>query len=335
VRTSGSGNGVLSKPTTHAALLAAVQGFAVGLSRVQAFVLLAASDDPEREVLLSGVLENPSEDSRLRAAAAIALGHILSDKSAELLAQALWTAPPEVLPDVLRSLGRVGRPDDLGEIDRHLSSAHTLIAKAARFSAALISHRFGLDGHDLPPIDPSEIIAEPTGDERPLEVAKASSEEVRAVLASMAREPYGIELATNSLTEFRCGTEAHTLCLNHRLVEKGSAAALLERKSLVALAALRSREGAGHSVSYIVLASPSGQNGVVNLYAPLCAGVPALVGSARPSRHDIHFSLRSINRPGARGIFLDGRVEHGEITMTRATVSRSRRPAPSPGHADA
>jgi hypothetical protein len=317
----------------HADILAAAQGYVGAPPRSVAFALLAASDDPDREVVLSRVLENPRERPSMRAAAAMALGHILTEKAAELLVQALWTAPPEALPDVLRSLGRIGSPAALEVIDRQRASAVSPVADAARFSGALIAHRFGLPGHDVPIPTAQDLLAEPIGSERPIEVTTAPPAQARAVLASLAHEPYGIDLAADALLQFRCRTATHTVCLNRRFVAPGAAAALLEHKALLALTALQSQEGAGHSVSYIVLASPSRSGAGIDLLAPLCTGAPALAGSAQVVGEEIRFSLRSVDRPGVRALFLDGSVERGRMTITRAVVSKARRAAPPPGHA--
>jgi hypothetical protein len=317
---------------THADILAATQGYVAAPPRRVAFALLAASDDPDREVVLSRVLENPRECPAVRAAAAIALGHIPTEKAAALLVQALWTAPPEALPDVLRSLGRIGGPYALEVIDRQRASAVGPVSDAARFSGAVIAYRFGLAGHDLPIPTAQDLLAEPIRGERAIEVTPASPPQARAVLASLAHEPYGIELATDTLLQFRCGTATHTVCLNCRFVAPGAAAALLERKALLALTALRSQEGEGHSVSYLILASPSRSGAGIDLLAPLCTGALALAGSAQLVGDEIHFSLRSVDRPGARPLFLAGSVERGRMTIARAAVSKARQSAPPPGH---
>lgn len=322
-----------SRPPTRAEIRAAVQGGAVSLPRTVAFALLAASDDPERELLLARVLENSGERPQLRSAAAIALGHILTAKAEQLLAQALRTAPSDVLPDILRSLGRIGSPAVLDRIDPHGASAVGLVAAAARFGAALITHRFGLSGHDLPVPSAEDLLAEPTGRVRPIEVVRHSTAEARAVLASLAHEPYGIDLAEESVTQLRCGTDRNTVCLNRQFVSRGSTGTLLERKALLALVALQAQEGDKHSVSYVILAAPSRTSGAIDLLAPRCSGEPALAGSARLIGDEIRFSLRSVDRPGARGFFLDGTIERGRPTITGATASVTRRPAPTPAHA--
>jgi hypothetical protein len=318
---------------SHTDLVAAALGVPAEVSRVEALARVAASEDPERESLLSRVLEDPRERAQLRTAAAVGLGHIATERSEQFLMQALFTAPTEVLPEVLRSLGRVGRPAVLDLIDGHRNSEIEPVAAGARFAGALIAYRFGLSGHEQQVPRMNELLVDPEGGERAMGVHATSPGKTRAVLASLAHEPYGIDLATEGLTELRCGTDAHTVCVNRRFTAPGSAAALLERKWVLALAALQSHESEGHSVSFVVLASPS-RRSTVDLLAPNCTGHAMLAGSANVAEDRIAFSLRAIRRPGARGVFLDGALDRGRLMLDRASVSVVRQPAPAPARAD-
>jgi len=320
-------------PPTRAEIRAAVQGRGEILPRAVAFALLAESDDPKRETLLSAVVENGREPSQQRSTAAIALGHIPTAESEQLLSQALRSVPPEVVPYVLGSLGRVGTPAALDLIDSETRSRIGAVAAAARFTGALIAHRFGLPGHDLKVPSAKKLLPEPSDDGRPVEVAQASPADSQAILASLAREPYGVDLFPGPLTQLRCGTDLHTICLNRAFVGAGAVQSIIERKALLALVALQSREGYGHSVAYVVLSDPSGGDDV-HLLAPRCSGRPALAGSARVIDDEILFSLRSIDRPGARAFALDGTVQRGRVKMTTATMSPTRRAAPAPAHSD-
>jgi nucleotide-binding universal stress UspA family protein len=317
---------------THADVVAAALGVPANLSRTEALARLAASEDPNREDVLSRVLQDPGERAQLRAAAAVGLGHIATERSEQFLVQALYTAPTEILPEVLGSLGRVGSPAALELIDEHKDSQADLIAAGAHFAGALITFRFGLSGHELHVPRTNELLLDPEGGERAMRIDTPSPGRTRSVLASLEHEPYGIDLATEGLTELRCGTDVHTVCVNRRFTAPGSAAALLERKWVLALAALQSRESEGHSVSFVVLASPS-RRGKVDLLVPNCTGHAMLAGSAHVTGDRIAFSLRAIRRPGARGVFLDGTLGRGRLMLDRASVSVARQSAPLPARA--
>jgi hypothetical protein len=311
----------------------AVLGRSKRLERMSALALLVLSDDPEREALLASVASDPREPPHVQSAAAITLGHVATRKAEMLLVQMLQTAPHHVLPDVLRSLGRIGSPTALRTIDLHITSSAAAIASAAQFAGALIAHRFRLPGHDLPVPSPEQLLAPPEPERRSIDMGLASPEDARAVLTSLAHEPYGIEYAEEKLTQLRCGTDLYTVCLNGQFVNADAAPDLLQRKAVLALVALESREGSGHSISHIVLSRPSAKTAMIELLAPRCTGHPDLAGSARVSASEIAFSLRSVDRPGARAASLDGRIERSQITMSKAIVATRRRPAPRPAYA--
>jgi hypothetical protein len=303
------------------------------LERGAAFGLLLRSDDPEREALLASVANDTRETPQERSAAVIALGHISTPKAEQLLRQMLATAPLRVLPDVLRSLGRIGSPAAIDAIDASVTSSVRPVADAARFAASLIAYRYRLPGHDLPIPPPNELLAVPSRDARPMDVGAAPRSEARAALASLVHEPYGIELAPGSLTQLRCGTDLHVLCVNREFVVRGAASSLLERKALLALAALQSREGDGYSVSYILLSTPSPTRDTIGLLAPRCTGHPALAGSAELNGDRLRLTLRSVDRPGARPLAIDGTLELGRVTILEAVVAARRKRAPAPATA--
>jgi hypothetical protein len=320
-----------SKQHSPTEIRATVQGHVTSeLTRTEAFALLAASDDPEREALLASVVENPREDSRQRSAAAIALGHVLSPHAERLLSRAARNAPPEVLPEVLTALGRIGGTDALDVIDQFLTTTSKSVGAAARFAGALIAHRFGLAGHDLPVPSARELLPEPSANARPIVVGPPAPEEARTILASLAREPYGVALHAASMLQFRCGTDVNTLCLNEEFIGTHSARLLLERKALLGLVALESRTPGEHTISYVLLSTPSPMRATLDLLAPRCNGSAALGGSGTAVGEEIRFALRSIDRPGARAVTLDGTLRSGHVALRVALISTTRRPAPRP-----
>jgi hypothetical protein len=315
----------------NAELRDAALGHSSLVERRVAVALLLHSNYPEREDLLRSVATNPRETLEERSSAAIALGHIATSKAEMVLTQILRNVPDSVLADALRSLAKIGGPSALKAIDRHLASPSNAVADAARFAGAMIAHRFGLPGHDLFAPSPDKFLTVPPGESLSIEVSRASVDEARLVLESLADEPYGIQLGGGPLTQLRCGTDVHTVCLNSRVVAPEPTRIVLQHKALLALVALQLREGDGHSVSYLILSSPSSVSDI-NLLAPRCTGRPALAGTAHVSNGEIRFSLRALNRPGARAVALDGTVAHGQVTMSQAIVAKHRISAPRPAH---
>jgi hypothetical protein len=316
----------------NAELRNAVLGHSSRLERRVAVALLLHSNYPEREDLLASVATNPRETPQERSSAAIALGHIASSKAELLLTQILDKVPDSVLADAIRSLGRIGGPSALISIDQYLASPARAVADAARFAGALIAHRLGLSGHNLLVPSGDKLLAVRPEESRSIDVTKVSADEAQQILKSLADEAYGIDFGGSTLTQLRCGTDVHTVCLNRRVVAAESTRIVLQHKMLLALVALQSREGDGHSVSYIILSNPSTVRDTIDLLAPRCTGRPALAGSGHVSNSEIRFSLRSIDRPGARALALDGTIADGQLAISQAIVARRRIAAPRPVH---
>ena len=307
-----------------------VRGRRGGLERRVAIALLLHADDPEREAVLASVANDTSERPQQRSVAAISLGHVKTAEAERLLGQVVSSgAPPSVLADALRSLGRIGSPESVNSIVAHALSSGPAAA-AARYALALIAYRFRLPAHDLPVPAAHELLDVVADKARPMEVGQASAADSRAVVESLDYEPYGIELTPGALTKVLCGTDEHVICVNRELAAPGAAASLLDRKALVALVALRSREGRGYSVSHLVLSTPSPAHDGLGLLAPRCSGRPMLAGSAQLSGDKLGFSLRSVDRPGARPFAVEGTLELGIVTISAGTIGAVRNPAPAP-----
>src|SRR5262249_10333701 len=195
----------------RARILAAVHGRPSTISRREAFKLLARSDEPDREKSLASVLGNPQEEPQQRSLAAIALGHIATPIAENLLLDALDGSPVTILPDVIRALGRIGGTKAITPPHRIATSCTPALVAAASFAASLIAHRFGLPGHDLSVPAQQDLLPVPDTDAQPMQVGEASETDASSVLASLAHEPYGVELYGGSMTQLRCGTDVHTI----------------------------------------------------------------------------------------------------------------------------
>lgn len=325
-------NGTGDSLPNNTELRGIVLGHSTRFERRMAVALLLHSNSPEREEILASVATNPRETPQECSSAVIALGHIASSKAELLLTQILDKVPDSVLADAIRSLGRIGSPSALISIDQQLASPTPAVADAARFAGTLIAHRLGLPGHDLLIPSGDKLLTVRPEESRSIDVTKVSADEAQQILKSIADEAYGIDFGDGTLTQLRCGTDVHTVCINRRVVGPQSTRIVFQRKMLLALVALQSREGDGHSVSYIILSSPSPGRDTIDLLAPRCTGRPALAGSGHVSNREIHLSLRSIDRPGARAVALDGTIADGQLAISQAIVAIRRIAAPRPVH---
>jgi len=292
-------------------------------SRAQAMAQLAASELPDRERLLALVLEEAREPRRYRAAAAIALGRIATPASEEILLRNLPKTAEDSFPEVLLSLGRIGSPNALAAIDAlNLSPQHPAWTTAA-YAAALIAHRLGLPGHELPIPAEVNLLKPPATQARPIEFTPVEPAIALGVLDAMKRYPYGIAFDATKLTRIRCGGETNIVCPNRDFLGP-AAARLAERKAVLALGAMQSPETGDYSVSYVFLARPVSSAGAIAIMAHRCSGTLALAGNAAVAGAQVKFELQSVRRPGALAISVNGAMQDGKLQITEAAVSTTR-----------
>jgi hypothetical protein len=296
------------------------------IGRGEAFALLAAYPYPEREERLGSVLRDRRESQSTRSAAAIALGRIASRDSQQVLLANLPTSEPVIQTEILHGLGRIGGPETLAAIET-LRLSEDRGKESAAFAAALIAHRWGLEGHELP-LPPEEHLLKIRAEKsEPVRVSPLTSEQAAKVIADLARQPYGIEYDPERLVRLECAWGRNVVCPNREFTSPGSVVRLAERKALAGVVALESPETGDYSVSYLLLVAPKGRS--ARILAPRCSGREALAGTGEVVDDRLEFHLRAVERPGAFPIELDGEFT-GELRFRRAVISLDRVPSRTP-----
>lgn len=138
-----------------------IAGTDTSFPRTQAISLLRTSVVPDKYRDFQQLLENEHEDPSVRYLAARSLGRINTPEAVEILINNSQIRDEYVLAGVMLALGRIGDRNALEAISRVKESATGLAASQAEFAAALISHRLGLEGNDLPIPNSSEYLELP------------------------------------------------------------------------------------------------------------------------------------------------------------------------------
>ena len=299
------------------------------IGRGEALAMLAASPIPERARIIARVPEDHAEPVRIRVAAAVTLGRIVSAEAELELVQNLAGAESAVQIEILHSLGRIGSPEALPVTDRVAAAGSGRLAEAAQFASALIAHRSGLPGHELPRHPERMMLALP---ERTLEaqVTALVPEELERVVSGLTLHPYRIAFAPERFVRVDCQGQTHVVCLNEEFVGPDAVGRLLERKGLMGVVASKSPESGLTSVSHVLMTSPEERGEEVRVQVPRSSGRPALEGSARVARAVVEFRLRAIDRPGAAGAEVAGTFAAGMLTIQTAIVGRTRVPGRQP-----
>jgi hypothetical protein len=297
------------------------------LLRGEAMAELAASALPQKEAVLAEVLEDPREDTLWRIVAAMVLGRIATPHAARILLHNLPRVDTRIETPILKSLGRIAEGAALDAIDERVRHARTpAVAAAGRFAAALISHRLGLAGHDLPVPAETDLLPPPAGESRTVEFAPAPADLAARVLRDMQRYPYGhVDLDPSHPTRIVCGREVQVLCLNRNAIGPAVAG-----KALLGIVALQSAETGEHSPAYLLLSRPGHGAGTLDVLATRCSGALALAGSARVAGARVELELRSVRRPGARAIVVRGVLDGGRVESAEARSSLAREPGLRP-----
>jgi hypothetical protein len=148
------------------------------VARGAAFAMLAASQFSERIEILARIIEDRSEPSQIKTAAAVALGRIATREAEQHLLRNLSSAELSVQIAIIRSLGRIGSPEAITAIEAlGMSNGHR--TEAARFATAVIAHRFGLPGHELSFPTEDMMLKVPSEGIREVQISSVAREEVQ------------------------------------------------------------------------------------------------------------------------------------------------------------
>lgn len=290
--------------------------------RAQAMAELAASDRPDREALLSQVLDNSYEHRRYKAVAAIALGRILTSNAERSLLRNLARIDDDAFPEVALALGRIGGAEALKALDALKLPPQSGGSAAVAYAATLIAHRLGLPDHERRFPGDDEILEPDPKESYGIEVRKAKPDVATKVLQDLQHHPYGIAFDPDTLTETQCDGEVNVFCPNRAFL--GAAIARLEeRKAVLAIGALKSEETGDYSVSFVVFSRPVGASEVV-ITAHRCSGKLSLAGTGRIAGGRLEFQLRSVRQPGARAVLVKGTLDNGQIRVSEAIRSTMR-----------
>ena len=205
-----------------------------------------------------------------------------------------------------------------------------VIASHARFAAALISHRLGLEGNDLPVPNDNDFLEVPSDHTLPIQLTQASESEAALCLRSLALEPRGFELARSFVYQVRCGRTVLMILFNQDLVNPEAIKKLIERKTLLGIVAAKCEDARSYSTSLLLLTSPVKQSSKVNILIHRSAGALAFGGTAQVVGNQAVFSIRAVSRIGSIPIKIEGTVEDGKLDFKTAlaaiSVNKRRQP---------
>lgn len=239
----------------HALLEEIVSGGREHPRRERVCALLVALDALRAVKVLGPLLRREQETMALRTAAAAALGRV-NDPAAEI---ALVEAVPGAIDITLRakiasSLCKVGTERSQRTLQALANDPEESVRKLGVFGLALIAHRNGTEGLQLPH---GGGIANPPTQESASSFTLTPPPEglLRDVLPMLSDESYGVRVGSSATFAIDCD-DYSLLCLDKEFFEEGLDQHLARRPSLVGVVARRSRIDASFSTSRVILGGP-------------------------------------------------------------------------------
>lgn len=315
-----------------------VAGRDASFPRQAAMALLAESDFPNKDLDLAALLENENESPRIRYLAALTLGRIRTAEALRILVRNVETRDEGVQAAVMRSLGRLGDRSALDAIAAVMGKTGGMAERDARFAAALISHRLGLEGNDLPVPEEKDYLDILPGAARPIQFIRADAADAEFCLRSLAADPFGIEFAEQPMYLVRCGRTVLMVVFARELFAPSRLRSLEERKTIAGVVALRNPTSGLYSVSLLILTSPARPANGFHVLLAHPHGKVAYGGSARVEEDTAEFSIRAVAHPGAFAVRIQGRLLKPQLQIQSAIsaffTSRPRRPREGGGPGD-
>jgi HEAT repeats len=307
-----------------------ITGRDTSFPRTQAIGLLRASNVPDKYRDFQLLLENEQESPSVRYLAARSLGRINTPEAVEILIKNSQICDEYVLTGVMLSLGRIGDRKTLEVISRVKESATGLAASQAEFAAALISHRLGLEGNDLPIPNSSEYLELSGSAASSFQVTQVSETEVEVCLRSLATQPFGIKYSENNLYNIKCGRNNWMLILNQEFANQDAVQVLQSRKAFPGVIAAKYEETGLYSTAFLLFTSPTDRPSILNLLIHRSTGEQVFAGTAQVEGGKANFSIYSISRPGGFPVNVEGTFESGnlnfETTLSGTQVQERRHP---------
>ena len=307
-----------------------VTGVSEELPKILAMNLLQSREYPNKHKDLQAVLENNNESPTLRYLAAINLARTSIADAQDILIKNIQIDDERVSYGIVEALGHVGDSRAIPALLNIKNTKKGFVSSKANFAVALISYRFGLEGNELS-IPTEEEYLKMSEDTQPIEISKASREEIDKCMNSISDRQFGIELAHESAYEVIAGRETHMVLLNKQYTDLENVRQLLQRKSMLGIIAYKSEEHKSYSVRYLILVSPATKsNGNIDVIITSPDGNIMFGGMLSIRDNNIRFSIRSTSQPGGFPLLIEGDLIDRELRLRSAEFSTSGRISKQP-----
>lgn len=118
------------------------------------------------------------------------------------------------------------------------------------------------------------------------------------------------------------------LVFNQEFANQDAVQKLRSQKAFPGVIATKNEETGSYSTAFLLLTSPANQPNILNILIHRSTGEQIFSGTAQVEESKAEFSIRSISRPGAFSVNIEGTFEGGKVELKTAlsgTVVQQRR----------
>ena len=298
------------------------------LSRPLALSLLGRKTYPQKVSDLARLLMNEAEPPRLRNMAGQLLGRAGTKAAAQALERGLAVKDDLALRGVLQGLSLAGTADTPKALGR-LKRRKGIVGQVAARTAGLLGYRFGQRGAELVPPEGGKLLRVVPRRAVSIDIAPARGAQATAAISELAATAPDLNLVAAGAKSMRCAGRRLLLLFDAAVRDEGIPRFRARKAVAGVVAEHEELEGTGWEVKYRLLTEPQ-KDGSVRLLVATARGVPVCTGVARIKGEKATFVLRTVDRPGAVALDIQGTFEDGRVAFTQARSDQRRRPSPRP-----
>lgn len=300
-------------------LLSVLKGLETSIPRTRAVALLVNSKLRSKDKILNELITNEEEYTPIRHQSVIGLYTTKAEKSEAALIDSLKVVKNKHLQStIVQMLGRIGSPDSLRNITNLRDGSRGYAKNQIDFAASLIAYRHNLNGHELKFPSKRQLLKfSNNAEKQTMKVSVANAAETSVALKSVAKESFGIQLASDSLLKVTCKPNIFLLALNKEFRSNQGLKKLAKRKGIIGLYLLKSKESRSYSTAFIITSTPRDEN-VSEILLKTPSGKTAFAGIAHHSRNSLEFSIQSVRIPGSVSIKFKGQLAGGKFREMEA-----------------
>lgn len=291
--------------------------------RIKALRLLSSLGSHLDCSRLGKIVKSKKEDSEIRAAAAIYLGHFAPKIAEPELINQLNAGDDLVVSKVSKSLGNIGGPAAYRALSRIKAKPKSYLDRQVTFAKALIAYRLNLDDDPMPFVKGVSRRPGATDKDQTLTLRRAQAKSVQTAIERLDGGLYGMIPATKSGFAVNSDQAKWMMFVNQQTEKNGISQSMLDRKLILGVLARWIEETKTYDAQYAFLTKPLGNKGV-QIMVVRSDGTVMYSGKATAKGGSLSFTVSDTQRPGTSKTRISGEFTPKGINF-QAGITLNRR----------